>query len=919
MENKKQLIIIPPMSEPVKKLHEVLEGIAGDENIEISLIDDLKELSQFIATTGQCLILASNAKKCATFLQENKSMLAKNHCKTILFTPKEIPAKTLIKFTKVGLTESILESTPPKTFLYKVKLLMRSIKTAKPQEEAEKVVKSIETNKAISAEEAELEIKNKSDSPAITNDQDQVKKKKFNSDDDNVLDYGANLKGKIKPQEETIDTHWKSDRKKNINDKGYEEENSKVELLEDENAIDMYLRGKNKNNDLTVDEEDELKKLKSIDQDNEQESQKKKSNYQDVIDEGTIKQKRLEQPELPEEDENKSPTLDDLDLLFEEALKKKQKEDIEAEATKERKKHLEQIEEASEKKKEKFQEEDLGGHLKGKIAKIEEIVEEEITQESKEYDNSELVNNRKKDKELNLEEAALKKSKKDDITPEETNASHEGKVDQIEGNMIGNEGTVDKIRTRMEGRSDGSKKDLDEQTDSEDLYTRKKKLSEENIDENEKNKINLEQTDNKEDKKRELSDEDESNKDYREKSVNDLKLEPGKEKEAASKQLDDSDNLGMSLKSLEEPTINERERQLSPQNTDVEKEQKQRELNNPQFAKTRTHTTHEGNVEKIDSFYRGGDAKKKEHSWDNLTEKTTTLELINGTKNSRNGNGPDLGSAKDLGEQTIDYRKLKEEFDSMASGWTQNAEAKSSRSLNNQLKNDDDEGSFKVVEIDPKSLDFSISIINSIYSKEIKPKQILNLLAQEILSQYQGIPVFYSYKLSEKKFSESYSMFSEASNDKVATTLKEWWIEKKNNKVLFEHFQEKSMSTWRCEEIIKNDVVWEDVELPSWAEQELKTKAVELIFPYFDGIDRMGMAYIYFPEGIDPKFANAILTVLEMARTVFLDTIERYKVQPLRDMQREDKTEALIGETKPEEKKTVLGFFSGLFGKKKAS
>lgn len=916
MENKKQLIIIPPMSEPVKKLHEVLEGIAGDENIEISLIDDLKELSQFIATTGQCLILASNAKKCATFLQDNKSMLAKNHCKTILFTPKEIPAKTLIKFTKVGLTESILESTPPKTFLYKVKLLMRSIKTAKPQEEAEKVVKSIETNKALTAEEAELEIKNKTDSQEKINDQDQVKKKKLNSEDDNVIDYSANLKGKIKPQEDAIDTHWKSDRKRNKNDNGYEEENSKVEVLEDENAIDMYLRGKNKKNDDLVTEEDEkLKELKNIDI--ALESQKKKSNYQDVIDEGTIRQKRLDQPEIPE-DENKSPTLDDLDLLFEEALKKKKKEDIEAEAAKERKKFLEQLEESPEKKKEKFQIEDLGGHLKGKIGEVEEFAEDEITQESKEYDNSELENNRKNEKELNLEEAALKKSKKDDITPEDTNASHEGKVDQIEGNMIGNEGTVDKIRTRMEGRSDGSKNDLDQQTDSQDLYGRKKKNDEESIDENDKSKLEIDKTDKSEDKKRELKVEDDSDKDYREKSVNDLKLEPGKGKETASKELD-ADDLGLSLKSLEEPTLNERERQPPPQNLSEEKEQRQRELNNPQFAKTRNHTTHEGNVEKIDSFYRGGDAKKKEHSWDNLTEKTTSLELINGTKSSRSGNSPDLGTGKDLGEQTIDYRKLKEEFDSMASGWAQNADSQSLISTNNQLKNDDDEGSFKVIEIDPKSLDFSISIINSIYTKEFKPKQILNLLAQEILSQYQGVPVFYSYKLSEKKFSESYSMFSEASNDKVATMLKEWWIEKKNDKVLFEHFQEKSMSTWRCEEIIKNDVVWEDVELPSWAQQELKTKAVELIFPYFDGIDRMGMAYIYFPSGVDPKCATSILTVLEMARTVFLDTIERYKVQPLKQTPLEDKMATDINETKPEVKNTVLGFFSGLFGKKKAS
>lgn len=177
MENKKQLIIIPPMSEALKKLNEVLEGISVDENVEISIIDDLKELSQFIASTGQCLILASNAKKCATFLQDNKTILLKSHCKTILFTPKEIPAKTLIKFTKIGLTESILESSPPKTFLYKVKLLLRSIKTAKPQEDAEKLVKSLENGKAVTEENNESEAKEKISLEENVIDMDMGKKK----------------------------------------------------------------------------------------------------------------------------------------------------------------------------------------------------------------------------------------------------------------------------------------------------------------------------------------------------------------------------------------------------------------------------------------------------------------------------------------------------------------------------------------------------------------------------------------------------------------------------------------------------------------------------------------------------------------------------------------------------------------------
>lgn len=109
---------------------------------------------------------------------------------------------------------------------------------------------------------------------------------------------------------------------------------------------------------------------------------------------------------------------------------------------------------------------------------------------------------------------------------------------------------------------------------------------------------------------------------------------------------------------------------------------------------------------------------------------------------------------------------------------------------------------------------------------------------------------------------------------------------------------------------------WEDVELPAWAEQELKNKSVELVFPYFDGIDRMGMAVVFFPEGLNPKDAMGILTVLEMARTMFLDTIQRYQVQPIKE-------ELKLVDTSTEKevsvpKKGLMGMVSGLFGKKKA-
>ena len=87
---------------------------------------------------------------------------------------------------------------------------------------------------------------------------------------------------------------------------------------------------------------------------------------------------------------------------------------------------------------------------------------------------------------------------------------------------------------------------------------------------------------------------------------------------------------------------------------------------------------------------------------------------------------------------------------------------------------------------------------------------------------------------------------------------------------------------------------------------------MELIFPYFDGVDRMGMAIVFFPFGLNPKMEKAIMVTLEMARTIQLDMIQRKAVNNNRE---EENT------TTPEagEKKNILSAIGGLFNRKKAS
>ena len=122
------------------------------------------------------------------------------------------------------------------------------------------------------------------------------------------------------------------------------------------------------------------------------------------------------------------------------------------------------------------------------------------------------------------------------------------------------------------------------------------------------------------------------------------------------------------------------------------------------------------------------------------------------------------------------------------------------------------------------------------------------------------------------------------------------------------------MTTWLCREIqnkSENNSFWEDVELPTWAQDELVNKKVELIFPYFDGLDRMGYAIVFFPEGINPKMEKDIQVLLEYARTIQLDTIQRKMASRENDENENEKDGS--------EKKNILNSLTGLFGRNKAS
>jgi hypothetical protein len=222
-----------------------------------------------------------------------------------------------------------------------------------------------------------------------------------------------------------------------------------------------------------------------------------------------------------------------------------------------------------------------------------------------------------------------------------------------------------------------------------------------------------------------------------------------------------------------------------------------------------------------------------------------------------------------------------------------------------RIKEDSEDDSFKIVEVEMAGLDFAVQILNMINLKELRPEDFYKSISEELSNSYHAWPIFYSFKPSEKKHTEVFDSILKLSTE---DDLRIWWMDHQKDESIWSDTQSKSMATWICREMN-----WEDVEIPTWASNELMNKKVELIYPYFDGVDRMGLAVVYFPHGINPKQVRGIEVTLDMARTLFLETLQRKTLNETF----QDGTEESTKEDSSAQKKNIIGVISGLFGKKK--
>lgn len=143
MSLKKPLLFIYPLSPSLQKYLEFAKGAAEDEGFEIYELDILGEALQLVPTVGAALLLGSSPKKVAQILQSTRKVLQQNSSKVLLLTDKALPSKLVQKMQKIGLTEYLPEPVNPKTLIYKVGLLLKSLPLTdlnQPTDQAEEVI-----------------------------------------------------------------------------------------------------------------------------------------------------------------------------------------------------------------------------------------------------------------------------------------------------------------------------------------------------------------------------------------------------------------------------------------------------------------------------------------------------------------------------------------------------------------------------------------------------------------------------------------------------------------------------------------------------------------------------------------------------------------------------------------------------------
>lgn len=915
MTENRPIIFLYPLSSSLKKYLELVQETHEEEAIDIYEVDVLNEAAQLIPTLGPCVILASSPKKCAQMLQQNKQALKRNSSKVLLLSEKELPHKIIHKLQKFGLTEYLKEPVNPKSLIYKVSLLLKSLPviTNKEEEKEEQVFSSDEeTSQATDQKqrvekgiifEEETEEDEKTDNKEVTLDiqsEDEAPTEEIN-----LLDLASDLKKdvmapleieienqeeveeELKPEVDHIETYYKSTQEEKIDLEVTEDEatpKEKSENEEDALGDEVHLLD---NSDFAMDFEKKETEEITIDEVDTHSDTKKETNEETSLDlqavgDGLSKEEvelnlKTEESQVDDSDENEGTSLEDelikhraevlLDISEEDAVVKEDVELI------------------------------LGN-------------EKEDSKEEEEDDTQADIYKVNKKEELQIE-AAEKTPEKIDAILNLDSAEETSKDDTSEEVSIRNEIKSKSNNSILELDADEDENAAEEIEFDEDIYGKNendKKLESEakEIAKRKQNSIlelghddDDDESDNEQEDKEGsvvLTDSDKLKIEESNKKKNDdsrLDLESGKERKDSEIDIDLQGNKEGTNPSEELQSIDADQKVSSNATTlnlDSAKKKKLKEL------ELMAGETRDRKDEQETTSYDWSKEKKARSDEDFgpwISKKKKTIE-INFDK-------------KDKSEQTIDYRQLKKQFDNASllererggrseTGIEQTGNSKETRKggANQEYSGEEDIDSLstqdeedeiikEVFEPDSRGVEFIVRTLQMFLDGR-NDKQIYLYLSNTIYKEFKGIVGFF---VNNKESGIAEEVFSAAHN-----------IEYSGNR-------DELIAKWeKLKE--ENRSAWSNVRLPEWQDEKFQADENQFIYPFFEGIDRIGHIAVNFPEGINQKDSSKIEMTLEGSRAIYLEKQRESGAQV--------SYKSATDEKPIEEKKGLLGKF---FGKKK--
>lgn len=934
MSGTKPLIFIRPLSESLSKLHEVISETAQEEGIEIYDVDDITEVNQLLPSIGQSLAIFSNPKKCAAVLQTNKKAIHKLNSKVILLSTSSIPRKTLDKFSKIGLTECIVEPVPPKTLLYKVKLLLRSIATATDEEEQN------EERKFSSSDDTSTQEKNEK----------QRLEKGIISSEENVIDM--NLKGKlgldleIEAQEDNekrknnyhedeINTNWEGNLKEKSLDLLDEEDTKKKKNNYQEEEIDNYLRN-NKNKKSTdiefADESDfNTNKKNHNENDDEQSAYSLKKKAEELLLEAETK-KKSKSNEEPEADDKfyKGKISKGLDLDFDEE-----------ESSEFNKKDLAQDLEEEQKSKSNSMLSIESEDDQNQTDKTEEDNSKETPQKNSSFDldlQAELEERKKKKEEILLEIEKRKNGKNELVEEEsidpnstdnkslEIDSNDEDKLDDSDTKNLNDiekymKGAISKSITieeteEIDARNSSDIESEEENKKARELFDLGLELAAEK-EAQEKNKEILKQLkDANRDDNSEVDKEDEDRSSSKNAQSTSLELEGDEESddlgENENSENDDiygrKDQKSTDLKLSSDDEASDLAKDSDREENDYQRLKKSNELDLEVEKEDKKYNGHTEHIQtNIDS--RKG-IKHQDYDWD-INKNTNQSEKYEQEKKAKSQIEISFKQKVDLGEQTIDYRKLKSEFEAITITRVGNKAKKTGPTYTSaedekqflkgiyddeymeagsELLTDEEASKVKAQKntiYNPKSngLEIAIKVLNLYTNKNLVKDDLYRYVYNSLNNLYGTFTYFYSFDKNKNDFYQCFEITpkDELYNEAINEEFKKIFSDKKS--------------------------IWQDLNLPTWENEKYNTADNLFFYPLYEGANKLGFCICIFKNNFNGENAKSVEVILESLRGIFLDAFhtkgnsEKYDVKIIQNDQQKS------------EKVGILGFFSKLFGR----